>query len=63
MADFRFNNYISISDGFSSVLEDFLQAFCSFNALNSNPARTSDEVTPPQKKKKKRTKRAAAKFQ
>ena len=41
---FWFGTYISVSNGFGSALTDFA-SFCHFNALNRNPARTSDDVT------------------
>ena len=51
MADVSFNEYISVSNGFSSPLGNFA-SFCRFNAPNSNPAQTSDDVTEKTNKKK-----------
>ena len=43
MGNFRFIKYIAISNGSSSALRNFAR-FCHFNALNSNPVQTSDDV-------------------
>ena len=56
MANFWFSKYISVSNGFSSVLGNFAR-FCRFNLLNSNPAEPQVVL------QKKLTNRAAAKFQ
>ena len=52
--NFWFNIKLSISNGFGSGLRK-LATFCRFNALNSNPSRTSD--------KQRLTKRAVVKSQ
>ena len=44
MANFQLNKYTFVSNGFGYAFKNFAN-FCHFNALNNNPAQTSDDVT------------------